>query len=371
MKRTGILCLLVALAMLCACAKKPKAENNAPLPAEVPAAAQAAAEEPAPEESGGGAAEYVLADERLQPGERIADGRRVFYEIFTGSFSDSDGDGTGDLRGVLRRLDYLNDGDPASGRSLGIGGIWLTPVFPSPSYHKYDVVDYFSVDPAFGTMEELEALIAECHARDVLLILDLPLNHSSDRNEWFRSFAEARRTGDTANEYYDFYSCYDSSSEQAPAGRTFRQVADSPVYYECNFSGDMPEFNFDSQAVRERLLDVVRETNGQVVLGFVLRATPFYGRIRDIVDSGRIGRVSADQAGRLDGRRGLGRGRDHAAVRPVHELLQLHRGPDGRDDRGYGEARGRIEVHRICAEAHLASRRTPCGRVSRAVYRQS
>ena len=257
MKRTGILCILVALAMLaCACAKKPKAEQAVPAAAETPASAQEQAAEVPPEEADGGAGEYVLTDERLRPGERIGDGRRVFYEIFTGSFSDSDGDGTGDLGGVLRRLDYLNDGDPASGKSLGIGGIWLTPVFPSPSYHKYDVVDYFSVDPAFGTMEDLEALIAECHARDVLLILDLPLNHSSDRNEWFLRFAEARKAGDAQNEYYDFYSCYDSASEQAPAGRTFRQIPDSTVYYECNFSGDMPEFNFDSQAVRERLLDV-------------------------------------------------------------------------------------------------------------------
>ena len=70
------------------------------------------------------------------------DNYRVFYEIFTGSFSDSNGDGVGDLRGIMNRMDYLNDGDPASGRSLGIEGIWLTPVFASPRYHKYDVTDY-------------------------------------------------------------------------------------------------------------------------------------------------------------------------------------------------------------------------------------
>ncbi|WP_276629009.1 alpha-amylase family glycosyl hydrolase, partial [Eubacterium pyruvativorans] len=68
---------------------------------------------------------------------------RVFYEIFVGSFSDSNGDGVGDLRGIINRMDYLNDGDPASGKSLGIEGIWLTPIFLSPSYHKYDVTDYY------------------------------------------------------------------------------------------------------------------------------------------------------------------------------------------------------------------------------------
>ena len=106
------------------------------------------------------------------------DNNRVFYEIFVGSFSDSDGDGIGDLRGVINRLDYLNDGDPESGKSLGIEGIWLTPVFPSPTYHKYDVTDYYAVDPQFGTMADLEELIAGCHARGIKLILDLPLNHT-------------------------------------------------------------------------------------------------------------------------------------------------------------------------------------------------
>ena len=92
---------------------------------------------------------------------------RVFYEIFVGSFSDSDGDGTGDLRGIINRMDYLNDGDPASGKSLGIEGIWLTPIFLSPSYHKYDVTDYYRIDPAFGTLDDLKELAALCHERDV------------------------------------------------------------------------------------------------------------------------------------------------------------------------------------------------------------
>ena len=84
-------------------------------------------------------------------GQDAQDHNRVFYEIFVGSFSDSDGDGVGDLRGIINRMDYLNDGDPVSGKSLGIEGIWLTPVFQSPSYHKYNVTDYYTIDPAFGT----------------------------------------------------------------------------------------------------------------------------------------------------------------------------------------------------------------------------
>ena len=128
------------------------------------------------------------------------DNARVFYEIFVGSFSDSDGDGTGDLRGIINRMDYLNDGDADSGRSLGVEGLWLTPIFTSPSYHKYDVTDYYAVDPAFGTMDDLRELIALCHERGVKLILDLPINHTGAKNDWFQAFCDAHRRADGEDE---------------------------------------------------------------------------------------------------------------------------------------------------------------------------
>ena len=180
----------------------------------------------------------------------------VFYEIFTGSFSDSDGDGTGDLRGVLNRLDYLNDGNPASETSLGIQGIWLTPVFASPSYHKYDISDYYAVDPAFGTMEDLQALIDGCHARGIRLILDLPLNHTSRTHPWFQSFLNARKTHNDRNAYYDYYLCY--TEEDLPAGHTCHPISGTEFYYEGNFSQDMPELNYDNEAVRQEALDIAK-----------------------------------------------------------------------------------------------------------------
>ena len=143
---------------------------------------------------------------------------RVFYEIFVGSFSDSNGDGVGDLRGIINRMDYLNDGDPASGKSLGIEGIWLTPIFLSPSYHKYDVTDYYQIDPSFGTLEDLQELIALCHARDVKLILDLPLNHTCSDSRWFKNFSNAHLMHNPQNAYYDFYS-WISPEDPVPAGR--------------------------------------------------------------------------------------------------------------------------------------------------------
>ena len=187
----------------------------------------------------------------------VQDNNRVFYEIFVGSFSDSNGDGIGDLRGIINRMNYLNDGNPASGKSLGIEGIWLTPLFESPSYHKYDVTDYFRIDPAFGTMEDLQELVRVCHERDVKLILDLPLNHTGSRNMWFKSFSDAHQAHDSGNEYYDFFNWLEEG-EIPPAGRRFRLLPDVGVQYECNFSDDMPEMNFDNEKVRQAVLDIAK-----------------------------------------------------------------------------------------------------------------
>ena len=90
------------------------------------------------------------------------DAYRCYYEIFVGSFCDSDGDKCGDLSGITEKLDYIED--------MGFTGIWLTPIMPSPTYHKYDVTDYYGIDPSFGTMEDFETLLKECHKRNIRLI---------------------------------------------------------------------------------------------------------------------------------------------------------------------------------------------------------
>ena len=200
--------------------------------------------------------EFSIKDDKLKAVPAVADHNRVFYEIFVGSFSDSDGDGTGDLRGIINRMDYLNDGDPDSGRSLGVEGLWLSPIFQSPSYHKYDVTDYYKIDSKFGTEADLKELLDLCHERGVIVILDLPINHTGRLNSWFLSFSNAHKDGDTANEYYDFYTWYDGTVESAPAGRQFSQIPGTRHYYECNFAGDMPELNYDSPAVRQAVVDI-------------------------------------------------------------------------------------------------------------------
>src|SRR5215216_6223802 len=98
----------------------------------------------------------------------------VFYEIFVRSFRDSDGDGIGDFNGITEKLDYLHD--------LGIRGIWLMPINPSPSYHGYDVTDYYAVNPDYGTMDDFKRLLAEAHKRDIKVIIDLVLNHTSSQH---------------------------------------------------------------------------------------------------------------------------------------------------------------------------------------------
>lgn len=194
------------------------------------------------------------------------DNYRVFYQIFVGSFSDSDGDGTGDIRGIINRMDYLNDGDINSGKSLGVQGLWLSPIFESSSYHKYDTDDYYKIDPKFGTDADLKELLDICHKRNVKVILDLVINHSSDRNQWFLDFKTARQSGDTANEYYDFYTCV--ARDEKVNGRSYHQIRNTDYFYEGNFAGNMPELNYDNDNVRNKMVEVAKHWLDLGVDGF-------------------------------------------------------------------------------------------------------
>lgn len=197
----------------------------------------------------------------------IDDNYRVFYQIFVGSFSDSNGDGVGDLRGIINRMDYLNDGDINSGKSLGVQGIWLSPIFKSPTYHKYDATDYYTIDPNFGTMEDLQELVELCHSRNVKIILDLAINHTSSSNEWFTKFKNARKNNELANPFYNFYTCV-SKAEQV-SGRTYFPIPGcNDAYYEGNFDSGMPELNFDNNAVRREVVNIAKYYMDMGIDGF-------------------------------------------------------------------------------------------------------
>lgn len=137
----------------------------------------------------------VPRDDISQYDARLWDGTKrggVFYEIFVRSFADSNNDGIGDIRGITAKLDYLNE--------LGIAGIWLTPVHPSPSYHGYDVDDYKAIKNEYGTMADFEAMVAKAHSLGIKVVLDLVMNHSSKFHPWFTSAIAS-----TSNKYRDYY----------------------------------------------------------------------------------------------------------------------------------------------------------------------
>lgn len=192
----------------------------------------------------------------------LADDGRVFYEIFPASFYDADGDGIGDLAGISLQLDYLTD--------LGVGGLWLMPVHPSPSYHKYDVMDYYAVDPAYGTVEDLRALADGLHARDMRLLLDLVINHTSVRHPWFLSATAALNAGEDSP-YIDYYHSNDS-----PVPGWHQTPGAAGWYYEGGFDAAMPDLNLESEAVRAEIADICAYWMGLGVDGFRLDAVAHY-----------------------------------------------------------------------------------------------
>lgn len=215
--------------------------------------------------------EYKLEDELLlasQPDDLY----RVYYEIFVASFSDSNKDGYGDLRGLINRFDYLNDGDDNSGRSLGIEGIWLMPIMPSPSYHKYDVTDYKAIDKVYGTIDDFKDLIAIADERNVSIIIDLVINHTSNLHPWFKAARTALMEGDLDNKYLGYYVLV--TEEEKEPGKTYYPFYGN-YFYEGNFSSSMPELDLDNEDVRAEFVDIVTFWYDLGVAGFRLDAAKY------------------------------------------------------------------------------------------------
>ena len=195
----------------------------------------------------------------------------VFYEVYVRAFRDSDGDGHGDLRGLIEKLDYLED--------LGIDCLWLMPIYPSPLLDDgYDIADYTSIHPDFGTLEDFKALLEAAHQRGMRVIADLVLNHTSDQHPWFQA---ARR--DRNSHYRDYYvwSDDDQKFKQAriifldtePSNWTWDEVAGQ--YYWHRFYASQPDLNFDNPAVQEAMLEVMSFWLELGVDGFRADAVPY------------------------------------------------------------------------------------------------
>ncbi|WNG40569.1 alpha-amylase [Archangium violaceum] len=198
----------------------------------------------------------------------------VFYEVFVRSFQDSNGDGKGDLPGLISRLDYLNDGDPSTTTDLGVDALWLMPVFDSPSYHGYDVVDYERINPDYGTLEDFERLCAEAHRRGMRVILDLVLNHTSSQHPWFVDSASSRTSAKR-----DWYMWSDTDPNWAPPWDTFATGSTwhplNGAYYYGVFWGGMPDLNMKTPAVREEVKRIASFWLGKGVDGFRLDAARY------------------------------------------------------------------------------------------------
>lgn len=178
---------------------------------------------------------------------------RVFYEVFVRSFKDSDGDGIGDFAGLTSSLDYLNDGDPATSEDLGVTGIWLMPIFPSPSYHGYDVVDYRTVNPDYGTMEDFMAFLDAAHDRGIAVLIDLVINHTSSEHPWFLAAADGQ------DEFTDWYRWADADPGTISpwnGGAVWHPIDDR--YYFGLFWEGMPDLDLENPATTAELYDITR-----------------------------------------------------------------------------------------------------------------
>ncbi|GMQ57063.1 alpha-amylase family glycosyl hydrolase [Vallitalea sediminicola] len=197
----------------------------------------------------------------------------VWYEIFVRAFADSDGDGVGDINGVIEKLDYLNDNDSSTNDDLGINGIWLMPINPSPSYHGYDITDYYDINPDYGTLDDFEHLLEEAHKRNIKVIMDLVLNHSSSKHPWF-----VEAVGDENSAYRDYYDIVPEDSEeydfdkQVWGHNAWNKIGSN--YYYAIFWDGMPDFNYSSETLRDEMVEVATYWLEKGVDGFRVDAVP-------------------------------------------------------------------------------------------------
>ena len=189
----------------------------------------------------------------------------VVYQIYPRSFQDSNGDGIGDIQGIIKRLDYLQE--------LGIDAIWLSPVCRSPQDDNgYDISDYQDIDPMFGNLDDMEQLISEAKKRNIRIIMDLVLNHSSDEHRWF---TEAKKSKD--NPYHDYYvwrdgeeGVYPNDMGSAFGGPAWEWVPELKQYYFHQFSVKQPDLNWENPKLRREIYDMILWWMDKGVGGFRL-----------------------------------------------------------------------------------------------------
>lgn len=189
----------------------------------------------------------------------------VIYQIYPKSFQDSNNDGIGDINGIIQRLDYL--------QLLGVDAVWISPIYKSPQVDSgYDISDYQDIDPIFGNMDDMDNLIAECNRRNIRIIMDLVLNHTSDQHKWF---LEAKKSRD--NPYHDYYIWRDGKEGTVPndmmayfGGSAWEWVPELEQYYFHQFTPEQPDLNWHNPKVRQELYEMIRWWMKKGIKGFRL-----------------------------------------------------------------------------------------------------
>ncbi|ATG98386.1 Glucan 1,6-alpha-glucosidase [Lacticaseibacillus paracasei] len=203
--------------------------------------------------------------------------RAVIYQVYPQSFQDSNGDGIGDLKGLIQRLDYL--------QKLGIDAIWLSPVYQSPGQDNgYDISDYQAINPQFGTMADLEALIRQAKARDIRIIMDLVVNHTSDEHRWFKVSRQSR-----ANPYRDYYIWRDGSATGGPpnamkstfSGSAWRRDEATGQSYLHLFGDKQPDLNWANPQVRQAIYKMMNFWISKGIGGFRMDVIDLIGKEPD------------------------------------------------------------------------------------------
>lgn len=231
----------------------------------------------------------------------------VFYQIYPRSFQDSNGDGVGDIQGIISRLDYL--------KGLGIDAIWLSPIYDSPNDDNgYDIRDYYSIMKEFGTMEDFDQMLYEIHRRGMKLIMDLVVNHTSDEHPWFRAAIK-----DTSSKYHDYYLFQKSKNEQPPNNWTSFFSGSTWNYYEKNeewglhlFSKKQMDLNWENEEVRKEIHTMIRWWLEKGVDGFRLDVINYISKKSGLPDGD-------EQIGKLIGYYGI----EHYFYGPkLHQYLK-------------------------------------------------
>lgn len=254
----------------------------------------------------------------------------VVYEIYPRSFQDSNGDGIGDLNGITSRLDYLRD--------LGINAIWITPMYPSPQVDfGYDISDYEAVDPQYGTLADMDRLIAEAKKRNIRVLLDMVLNHTSDKHQWFIDAASSR-----TNPKHDWYVWNDGKPGTGPnahegrvpptnwvslfGGSAWEWVPAVHQFYYHKFYKQQPDLNWRNPAVEKAMVDAMRFWLDRGVAGFRLDAIPALFEDPQLRDERELGGVNAQGDLNLDESRTNNLPEVHDVIRRMRAMIDKYPG---------------------------------------------